>query len=137
MEVKIDKRTKAYRDSIEKARPFHPADFGPIEECDGLLIEEVPGYKFTPCTTCGGSGKGEGCMEQGGPVFGLCPSCCGHKGTMDKVDSDPDIPVDKVVFETVSDFMVCSEIGCTNRHPEDETFRTRPEPCYACVMRNY
>ena len=38
---------------------------------------------------------------------------------------------------TVPDFMVCSEIGCTNRHPEDETFRTRPEPCYACVMRNY
>ena len=69
MEVKIDKRTKEY-----KLRKMELEKSSVLEGRD-LSLEEIE-----LCSTCGGSGKGEGCIEQGGFVKGLCPECCGHKG---------------------------------------------------------
>src|SRR4030095_12043241 len=43
--------------------------FATCGQCDNGYIN---------CRTCDGTGKGEACFEQGGPVKGLCPDCCGY-----------------------------------------------------------
>jgi len=49
---------------------------------DEVLEELEKNKNFIPCSECEGTGKGEGCMEQGGYVSGLCPECCGHRGVI-------------------------------------------------------
>jgi hypothetical protein len=135
MEVKTDKRTKAYKDSIEKAKKYDVEGFPPAEDRHGLVIEEEPGYTFIPCLECGGSGKGDGCMEQGGFVKGLCPECCGHKGTMKENKEMIGNPEQKVVTpKPKPDLLHCP--GCGAELLEDERNTKSPAFCRECIWRN-
>jgi len=145
MEVKIDKRTKAYKDSIEKAKKFDVEGFPSAEERSGLAIEEEPGYTFIACPECGGSGKGDGCMEQGGFVRGLCPECCGHRGIMRKDKAmNPDVVLDQGAPEAARmtidalrpkpDLLHCP--GCGAELLEDERNGKSVAYCRACIWRN-
>ena len=133
--VKIDKRTREYK----------------MQQTQGEVKTVLPedGYEFVPCFKCGGSGKGEGCMEQGGFVRGLCPECCGHKGTNKKKAGESESgkpsgrklrkkPNYAKLTQCGEDFSKCMKCG-TDLPPNEQgstAFRKVPECCDDCVWEN-
>ena len=95
MDTVIDKRTKAYRDSVES---------------DHLGVRHDVSVSYT--------------QEDGiGDAVAVCT---------DSPHAPPEIGV--VNFE------VCNDphgTGCTIVHPPNDVPRSRTEPCYACIRRNY
>ena len=48
------------------------------DACDNHVYSYIETYYR--CTLCNETGRGTGCLEQGGPVAGLCPDCHGNLG---------------------------------------------------------
>ena len=134
MEVKIDKRTKEYKESVK-------------------LSGEAPkraGFDYIKCSKCGGTGKGEGCMEQGGFVKGLCPECCGHRGWYERSEEGSQQPVvleqglpEKVDFSQKANnpgFKLCCVCGEDTLELNDDGSQKRRkfgEPCDDCRTADY
>jgi hypothetical protein len=64
-------------------------------ETETIHVKTVTGechvYTLTKitCQMCHGSGRGNGCIEQGGPIHGLCDGCCGYASYWSNLEDSP------------------------------------------------
>jgi len=135
-EPKVDKRTKEYKERLALIEEIREAERKEAAR-EGRKVRT----ELYICPKCDGTGKGEGCMEQGGFVRGLCPECCGHKMWLKGEKVAEEKIETKGHYEKPENnpgWKLCMYCGKELPPNEDGSpkWRKFPEPCYDCTWRN-